>query len=466
MPDPEVKRLHAWLGEREQELLDDYRRLLQIPSIEGDPAPNAPFGPQNREALDFMLGLARRSGMRVKDLDGYIGYAEFGQGERLVMSIGHLDVVPVGPGWKHEPFGAEVDDGYVYARGAVDDKGPTIASFYAMRAIRECIPEVRARMRSLFGCNEESGFRCIEHYVKSGEETPTFGIAPDSGWPLYHAEKGIANFVIETPLIHGALALRSIRGGQRPNIVIDRCESELTVDPSVRSFVSEKLAEAWDKNVEWSWTDEKTLKLIAKGKAAHGSTPFLGDSAAIRLARFLSELSPLETESAFVELLETMHIGGAGIGISCSDEPSRDLTANVGIVETQGENVRLTINVRYPVTIQGDSLRQKCERFLAELKRPYVLASFDDSKPLYFPLEHPLVKTICEVYEAETGEKRSPGVMGGGTYARALPNSVSIGTGWEGDGKAHETDERCKIEHLFKMSRIYAHILYRLSTLS
>lgn len=53
--------------------------------------------------------------------------------------------------------------------------------------------------------------------------------------------------------------------------------------------------------------------------------------------------------------------------------------------------------------------------------------------------------------------------MGGGTYARAIPNTVSIGTGWEGDGKAHETDERLKVEHLFKMSRIYAHILYRLA---
>jgi succinyl-diaminopimelate desuccinylase len=53
--------------------------------------------------------------------------------------------------------------------------------------------------------------------------------------------------------------------------------------------------------------------------------------------------------------------------------------------------------------------------------------------------------------------------MGGGTYARAIPNTVSIGTGWLGDGKAHETDERLKVEHLFKMSRIYAHIFYKLA---
>ena len=73
--------------------------------------------------------------------------------------------------------------------------------------------------------------------------------------------------------------------------------------------------------------------------------------------------------------------------------------------------------------------------------------------------------TIVDIYEEETGERKKPGTMGGGTYARAIPNTVSIGTGWEGDGRAHETDERLKVEHLFKMSRIYAHILYRLATM-
>ena len=76
------------------------------------------------------------------------------------------------------------------------------------------------------------------------------------------------------------------------------------------------------------------------------------------------------------------------------------------------------------------------------------------------------MKTICEVYKEETGDDSKPEVMGGGTYARAIPNTVSIGTGWEGDGKAHETDERLKVENLFKMSRIYAHILYRLALLA
>ena len=102
---------------------------------------------------------------------------------------------------------------------------------------------------------------------------------------------------------------------------------------------------------------------------------------------------------------------------------------------------------------------------MLEISHGYRLASMEDSPSLYFPLDHPMVKVICEVHAEETGERKEPGVMGGGTYARAVPNTVSIGTGWAGDGPAHENDERLKIEHLYKMSRIYAHILFRLVNL-
>ena len=463
MPDPVVAKLHEWLKNHQSELLESYRTLLRFPSIEADAEPNAPFGSANRKALDYMLGLSAESGMTTKDLEGYCGWAEFGSGDRLVMSLGHLDVVPVGPGWKHQPFGAEIDGGYVYARGAVDDKGPTMASFFACRAIQECVPELGARIRSVFGCNEESGFKCVEHYNKT-EEAPTFGVAPDSGWPCIHGEKGIANFEIERPLVTGELELLSIEGGQRPNIVIDSCRARVRVAESARSHVESKVKDGWDRNINSVWHEDE-LEIQSVGKASHGAHPIGGDNAAVRLFRFLREISPLSTQKAYEELMEVGHIGGDGLGIAGSDEPSGALTANLGIVRTVGESVRLTVNVRYPVTWKGADLKRLCEAGLAKLDGAFRIATFSDSPPLYFPIDHPLVKVICEVYREETGDMKEPGTMGGGTYARAIPNTVSIGTGWEGDGDAHETDERCAIESLFKMSRIYAHLLYRLATM-
>lgn len=464
MPDPVVQRTQDWLREHEQNLLDDTVQMLRIPSIQGEPSPNAPFGEHNRLALDLALSLGAQAGMRTKDLDGFIGYAEFGEGEKLIVSLGHLDVVPVGSGWKHQPFGAEIDGSYIYARGAEDDKGPTMASFYAGWAIKECVPDIDARIRIVFGCNEESGFKCVERYMET-EEAPTYGVAPDSGWPLFHAEKGIANLHVSLPVPNSDFRILELSGGQRPNIVIDCCEAMVQVSPAIRAEIDGKLADAWDKNVEWSWFGSGVLNLRARGKAAHGSTPFQGDSAAIRLLRFLKELTPLDSEPFYQELFDSTHISGTGLGIHGRDDVSKDLTCNLGIIERQDDRIRLLFNIRYPTTWKGEQLSAMCVKHLAKSKLGWELDDMSDSPSLYFPLDHPLVKTICEVVREETGKDDPPGVMGGGTYARAIPNTVSIGTGWEGDGKAHETDERLKVEHLFKMSRIYAHILYRLARL-
>lgn len=458
-----IATLQEWLRAHEQELQDDTIKMLQIPSIEGEPQPNAPYGGENRKALDLALSIAGGFGMATTDLEGHCGYADFGQGERLIVSLGHLDVVPVGPGWKHAPFGAEIDGGYIYARGSTDDKGPTMASLYAMRAIKECCPNLPARMRQVFGCNEESGFGCVARYMET-EEAPTYGVAPDSGWPLYHCEKGIANLEIAVPLAGGEMALLSIEGGQRPNIVIDSCSARVRVQDSARKHVEEALADSWDRNITFAWEGDE-LGVFAVGKAAHGSQPFLGDSAAIRVIRFLKEISPLSTSAYYGELLDLTHIGGNGLGIAGADEVSKALTCNLGIVKVEGASLNLLFNIRYPATWKGEQLEKMCREHLAKLRSGFELHVVRDSPSLYFPLDHPLVKTIVDVYKEETGEVGEPGVTGGGTYARAIPNTVSIGTCWEGDGRAHETDERYKVEHLFKASRIYAHILYALATM-
>ena len=460
MSDKVVPQIKAWLDSHQAELLSDFKKMLQIPSIEAAALPNAPFGQANRDALNMALEKAKEWGMTTKDLEGYCGWAEFGSGEKLILILGHLDVVPVGPGWKFDPFSATEHDGYVYARGATDDKGPSIAAFYAARAIQETVKDLGARIRFVFGCNEESGFKCIERYVET-EEMPTYGIAPDAGWPLYHAEKGIADLIIRVKPIKGEMTFVSLQGGQRPNIVIDSAVGVVKVAATSRAVVEEKLAKSWDKNLTYSWNGD-LLTVNAIGKAAHGARPFSGDNAATRVMRFWMEIAPVGDKYAFEDLLDIGHISGMGVGIHGCDELTQ-LTANLGIVKMVGDEAEFTVNVRYPVTWKGETVKSKCEAYLKTVLIDARLADFSDSKPLYFPLDHPLVKTVVDVYEEETGERKAPGIMGGGTYARAVPNTVAIGTGWQGDGEAHQTDERLKIEHLYKMSRIYAHIIYRLS---
>ncbi|RYG30044.1 M20 family peptidase, partial [bacterium] len=373
----------------------------------------------------------------------------------------HLDVVPVGSSWTKEPFGGQIEDDYLYSRGATDDKGPTMAAFWAMRAIKECCPDLPSRMRMGFGCDEESGFGCVERYVKT-EEAPTFGITPDSGWPCYNAEKGICDLMVTLTAPEGEVRLVSLRGGSRPNIVIDGCTATVRVASSIRANVEGILGRYFDRNLTTSWEGDD-LKIEAVGQAAHGSRPFAGDSAAVRIFRLLYAISPPETLEFYEDLLGTAHPAGEGLGIHGMDPVTGLLSSNLGIVDGENGSLRLLFNVRYNVDTDGESLRERAAAKLAPLGGTVEIER--DSPPLYFPADSALVQTIVDVYEAETGERKAPGSMGGGTYARAVPNTISIGTHWIGDGDAHGPDERIKVEHLLKIAKIYAHILYRLATI-
>ncbi|MBE3554892.1 MAG: dipeptidase PepV, partial [Thermicanus sp.] len=93
-----------WLGEvekRKEELVRDLQEFLRIPSVlnQEEAKEGAPFGPDVAKALGYILDLSSRMGMRTQNLDGYIGYGEFGDGKEMVGILCHVDVVPPGKGW-------------------------------------------------------------------------------------------------------------------------------------------------------------------------------------------------------------------------------------------------------------------------------------------------------------------------------------------------------------------------------
>ena len=162
--------------------------LLRIRSVENRGENGTVFGQGAQDCLDECLALSERLGFIARDVDRYCGYAEYGSGDEMIVVLGHLDVVPEGDGWTHPPYGAEIADGKLYGRGAIDDKGPMIAALYALRAIRACGVPLRRRIRILFGINEETGSECVKHYVQSGQELPVMGFTPDGNFPIINGE--------------------------------------------------------------------------------------------------------------------------------------------------------------------------------------------------------------------------------------------------------------------------------------
>ena len=54
----------------------------------------------------------------------------------------------------------------VYARGAMDDKGPTMAAYMAMKLVKDSDIVLNKKVRLILGCDEESGMRCINDILK------------------------------------------------------------------------------------------------------------------------------------------------------------------------------------------------------------------------------------------------------------------------------------------------------------
>ena len=140
--------------------ISDLIRFKSI-SLENDNK-EAPFGEECKKALEYMLNLGDHMGFRTKNIDGYCGYIEFGEGEEMLGIVGHLDVVPAleNDGWTTPPFEPIVRDNKLFGRGTVDDKGPVVASLYAMKAVAEAC-KVNKRVRLILGLNEECGWKCI-----------------------------------------------------------------------------------------------------------------------------------------------------------------------------------------------------------------------------------------------------------------------------------------------------------------
>jgi succinyl-diaminopimelate desuccinylase len=183
------------VDELKEQMISDILKVVKIDSTKGEMENGMPFGKGVNDCLLKALDIASKLGFKTKNLDGYAGYAETGDGNDYIGVIGHLDVVPVGDGWINPPFSGFCEDGRIYSRGILDNKGPIMSCLYALYACKVCGAEFNKPIRIIFGTNEESGMKDIEYYLKH-EKPPVMGWTPDCKYPVVYGERGRANFKI------------------------------------------------------------------------------------------------------------------------------------------------------------------------------------------------------------------------------------------------------------------------------
>lgn len=454
------------------ELLAKLKTWVAIPSVQapkcGD---NAPFGPEVRRMLDLFLRDAGAMGFEVKDFDGYCGQAQMGSGEQTMGILAHLDVVPLGDGWTHNPTGGEIESGKIYGRGVADDKGPALGALYAMRAVREAGIPLKHRVRMIAGCDEETGMSDMAYY-RAHSDLPDYGFSPDAEYPLINIEKGGLNLLLSADVdgVSGALIpVLNMNAGVRCNVVPGVATAEVGTEKVSLAELRQKLAAIQAAHPNFDLKAEAAgagrAKITATGVSAHASLPHLGVNAAGMLLTALHELGAGGAAGRAIEGLADV-IGlthdGAGLGIAISDAESGALTSNLGILRYDGMALSAQLDNRYPISAD----EQAMVRSAAAAMAPYGVRVVKQRShaPLHVPADSEVVKGLLEVYHEATGLPATPIAIGGGTYSRTMPSTVAFGIGFPGDTEtAHMPDEYVDIDKYMLAVKIMARAIARLA---
>ncbi len=445
----------------EDKLIACLQENLRIPSVQGDAEPHAPYGAEVRRSLEHVLSAAEALGFRTENVDNHLGWCEYGEGDEMIAVLGHLDVVPAGDGWTVDPYGAEISDGKIWGRGATDDKGPTIASLFALAALRDSGLPISRRIRLLFGCNEETGSADVRYYLAKGGEIPVMGFTPDGEYPVINGEKGIVNVTFGTDYSQeGDLRLISIQGGTAPNVVPAHAIAKISCSP----LTAARLCALKAKGIRFLPQTYGVL-VEAEGVSAHGSTPGLGENA---IGRLLLALDTLPFEGKLAELIHFlaatlgMETDGTAAGIALHDQVSGGLTLNLGTISADETHMSMQINYRYPVTFRYEDCGPVLNKTFTDAG--FIIENEFHKPKLYVPGDSALVKTLLQVYREQTGLEGSAKCIGGGTYAKMLPNILAFGPIFPGDEvREHKPDEYISIENLMKNTQIYAHAMYAMA---
>lgn len=423
------------------EFLGNLDRLISIPSYYQEDKSVYPFGENIQKVLEEMLSICKELGFKTYiDPEGYYGYAEVGEGDKLVGVLGHLDVVPPGnlEKWDNPPFSPVIKDGKYYGRGSQDDKGPTLAAIYALKALLDSGLKLNYRVRFIFGTDEENLWRDMPKYIEK-EEMPTIGFTPDSKFPLIYSEKGLLQCKLVGKNESGML----FKGGDAFNSV----PSNMIVpkDEELKRVLTELNYEFEEK--------ENDIEII--GKSVHAQVAETGINA---INRYMHALTLLGKESKSGKFISENLIGfdfAEPIFGLIKDEHSGELKFNVGKIEfTENEEI-LGIDMRIPVTYD----KEEIVKTLSEKAKEYGFEyrQHDYLKSIYVPLDSELITTLMSAYQEVTGDMESqPVASGGATYARAMENCVAFGCVLPGRPKTeHQPNEYIVLDDMKQAMKIY-----------
>lgn len=451
------------------DMLADIEKLVSINSVAAPATKTAPFGEGTQKALACALGFAQRDGFTVKNFENYVGTIDYFSDRRKAElgMLAHLDVVAQGEGWSQDPFTMSERDGKIFGRGTADDKGPAMAAYYAMKAVKDLGIPLKKNVRLILGTDEECGSSDLRYYFAK-ESAPKHVFSPDADYPLINIEKGMLrnDFTAEYPEETALPRIKSIQGGHTANVVPR--DAEAVIEGISAEDTAKYCKEAQARTgVKFTVSEQGDGVCIhALGEGSHAAMPEGGNNAVTGILDLLCSM-PFAGSEGFDKLCAVSRIFphgdwlGKAAGIAMKDEISHELTISFDIFTYSLTRFTGTFDCRSPLCANDENVRDVLIKKFADAG--IFLSDKPMIKPHHVSENDPFVKTLLKCYEDYTGREGYCMAIGGGTYVHSIEGGVAFGCSMpETENRMHGPDEFAVIEELVVSAKIFAQVIVNL----
>ncbi|MBX5327049.1 MAG: M20 family metallopeptidase [Candidatus Bathyarchaeia archaeon] len=410
------RKVDEFLKEHEKEVVDFCSKLVQAGG-------ENPPGDVTKVAkvVETFLDKHGVSYKRYEPRKGHVNIlATVGKGTPKIILCGHIDVVPAGDPkhWKVPPYSGTIEDGKIYGRGASDMKGGVASMLMASAALACLEKELSGTAVLAVVCDEEDNGPAGAHWLLKN-----------------HKLDGDVCLITEpTGYLHSQY---SIIGGERGNL----------------------------------W-----VRLIAKGKPAHGSTPAFGKNAILLLIKALKKLDMLEAmpvktpkdAKALVrngKLDMTRTAKGMGIRPKELTRTMDHYTVNIGTIKggtktnVVPEQCEAEIDIRIPAGGHPDAVEEFI-KFITSKDFEYQITN--RTLASYTPANEPLVKILQKHGKNVLGYKPQAIYMAATSDAHSFRETLGIPTISFGPGYGevnHAYNEFVNAKDVVDATKIYAHTI-------
>ena len=350
--------------------------------------------------------------------------------------LGHVDTVLADPSeWAHEPWSGDVEDGFLWGRGAIDMKSQVAAESVAAASLaRSGWRPASGSLKLIFLCDEETGGELGAQWV-----TAT------------HPDKVRCDMLLNEG------------GGHVFEYDGQRWYGVCCAEKGICRFV-----------------------VTARGTAGHASLPRTGDNALLKLAPLLTALAERQPSYDLVEgpaaLLEGLgedpsdpaaavaHIGGAEPALLTLLEPMLGVTLTPTMAHASDKinvipsRAWLKVDCRVPPGLGEDAVRRRVAEVLGDVEIEFTEQVTGNSSPIDTPLMDAIARWIAA---NDPGASTVPAILPGCSdshwFRAAFPDCVAYGffpqrhmTMLEAAPLVHSADERIDVRDLGFAAGFYA----------